>query len=237
MQTFKFIIVFVMCITAPILLLLLTESAVTVHFIWDFANTIGYVASFFILALFVYTGQRRSHQKYSSRFYNNFHRHLGLATLLLVTLHVAILLWFDPVLIEHVKITAPLYMLSGLLAAVLIVILTFSSFQSTRKLIWDKYTSFKFIHGICGIGILLFSAIHIYYSQYYMNSLSKIIILGALTSLITVTYFYFKHSSSRYSNSPLQIKSVTPGLICYGSCFILIGVAFVVNFLINNSQA
>ena len=61
------------------------------------------------------------------------HRDLGLAALALATAHVAILLWREPLLIEHLLPTAPLYMAAGLVGLLALVYLVVAGLWPVRR--------------------------------------------------------------------------------------------------------
>ncbi|MCF7980917.1 MAG: ferric reductase like transmembrane component, partial [Pseudomonadales bacterium] len=100
--------------------------APTTVFLWDWANAIGYLAVALLFLLFVYRGQPQSLPAFSGRFFINFHRDLGILSLIFVGLHMGVLLASAPLLMEHLKPTAPWYMLSGLASAVLLIMIVLS---------------------------------------------------------------------------------------------------------------
>jgi len=137
--------------------------------------------------------------------------------LLLTGLHVGVLLLIEPMLLEHLKLTAPLYMLAGLVASVLILLLVVCSIPLFRKRLWSDYYRFKLIHrwgALLTLGLVFF---HVGSSQFYLNTLLKqglAVMLGAgvlgyylwrryrrIASVSSVTRL--KHSA-RYA-SPLVI--------------------------------
>jgi DMSO/TMAO reductase YedYZ heme-binding membrane subunit len=227
MHTIRFLTFLILVLSASLIVFLIFTPSPSVHILWDWANAIGYIGSGFILMLFIYTGPRRRYQQYASKFYNALHQHLGIIAFVLILLHIGILLLHDPVLIEHLKLTAPYYMLSGLLASVLLAILTISSLQSIRRKIWSKRTSFRSLHAIGGIGVLLLAGIHIINSQYYANTSLKIMVLIAISVLIFSVYLLNKFKRYNFNEPPKQLNSTAPIIISYTSFLILLCVTLV----------
>lgn len=234
MHTIRFITFLVFILTALPAIFLVVDPALSVHILWDWANAIGYIASGLILVLFIYTGQRRRFQKYNSKFYSTLHEHLGIVTLLLVLLHVGILLSNDSILLEHLKLTAPYYMLSGLFASVLLAILAISALQPLRRKIWDRRISFRVLHGVGGMGVLLFTGIHIVNSHYYANTPLKIIILFAISTLVITVYLINKFKRFNFSDPPVQLNTTIPVIICYTSFLLLTCTALLYAYIHNS---
>lgn len=108
---------------APVGIALLRPTPAAIDPAWDWANALGYLGLAVSLLLFVYAGRARAFPPYSGRFFANLHRDLGYIALLLIGAHVVILLVREPLLLEHLKPTAPLHMLAGLLALILLMLL------------------------------------------------------------------------------------------------------------------
>lgn len=61
------------------------------------------------------------------------HRNLGIVALVALVVHVAVLLVREPLLVEHLKVTAPGYMLAGIAAAVLFLFLAIAGAWPVRR--------------------------------------------------------------------------------------------------------
>jgi hypothetical protein len=218
----------VACLAIPAATIFLIAPPPAAELDWDIANAIGYFAAALLLVLFIYSGQRRSFPPFSGRFFIRLHHHLGYAALLLVALHIGVLLIREPILIEHLKISAPGYMLAGLAAAVLVLIITLSSVQVIRRQIWKDYNLFRFIHAMAGIGIVAFTAWHIIGSAWYANSSWKLISWILATFLVCTIYLAGKYRQPAFDTPPVHRARRPAALISYLATLILCFVAIVI---------
>lgn len=157
---------------------------------WDGANAFGFLALACILLLFVYAGRPRNFPPFSGRFFANLHRDLGYLALLFTLAHVLILLVREPLLLEHLKLTAPWYMLAGLAAAVLTLVLVLSSITSLRRGMWRDYHLFRQVHGWMSMAIVALLLYHAWGSAFYLDSplqMGLVLALGAAAVLHYLT--------------------------------------------------
>lgn len=175
------------CLALPIVLIMQMPTAPAVGVVWDLANLLGYLALACCLLLFVYAGRPRHFPPFSGRFFANLHRDLGYIALLLLTAHVGFLLVSEPLLLEHLKPAAPMYMLAGLLASVILLILVVSSIPHWRRRIWPDYHHFKFLHALLAVVCLALACWHTLESHFYLNTGIK----AWIGVLVTVTVFVF----------------------------------------------
>ncbi len=209
-------------------------SPPAISIIWDWANALGYIAACTILFLFIYTGQRRNFPSVSGKFFIDFHRHTGYVILVIITMHAGILLLKDPVLIEHLKITAPYYMLCGLFAFILMLIVTVSSFQSVRKLIWSDYKWFRIIHALIGVLIVLLIYIHIVKSRYYANSDWKTIV-WTITCFLFIGFYVIEKTGDNDINKQVnRINKNTAMYLSYTGGALLCLIAWLIAYIHNS---
>jgi len=153
-------------------------SAPSAGILWDWANALGYSAVGICLWLFIYSG--RSH----------YHRDIGYLALLLIALHILLLLINEPLLIEHLKLSAPWYMLSGLAAVVLMALLVISSLAQFRTPFWSSYAVFQQSHKWLSISICMLIGLHLMGSNYYLNGVWVKVFLALITLVIVVYYLH-----------------------------------------------
>ena len=220
-------VLLVVGLAIPATLFFLVVSPPAAELDWDFANALGYLAAGMFLALFIYSGQRRSFPPFSGRFFIRLHHHLGYAVLLLVLLHVGVLLVREPVLIEHLKISAPTYMLAGLVATILVVLLTLISVQAIRRKLWKNYTLFRFIHAFTGMAILAFTAWHILGSAWYANRFWKLWVWILASVTVCLVYLAGKYRQQAFDIPPTHRARRPAALISYLATLILCSVAIV----------
>ena len=97
-QAIKFSAVLLLCLLTPLLLVSLAPTPQPIYTLWDLANVMGYMVLALALLLFVYRGRAHSFPAFSGRFFANLHRDLGYIAMLLLTGHVVLLLWAEPLL-------------------------------------------------------------------------------------------------------------------------------------------
>ena len=162
---------------------------------WDFANGMGYLALALCLLLFVYAGRARAFPPYSGRFFANLHRDLGYIALLTALAHAGLLLYREPLLLEHLKPTAPLHMLAGLLALLLMFLLVLSSLPRVRRRLWPNYHRFRHLHAVVSVSVVALSFYHVIESGYYLNHLWKIVAMGTIVAAVIMVYALRQHGS------------------------------------------
>jgi hypothetical protein len=221
------LVLLVACLGVPVAVFVLVVSPPPAELDWDIANALGYMAAGMFLVLFIYSGQRRSFPPFSGRFFIRLHHHLGYAVLLLVTLHVGVLLVREPILIEHLKISAPGYMLAGLAAAILVGLITLASVQVIRRKLWKNYTLFRFIHAFTGIGIVAFTAWHIIGSAWYANQSWKLSAWILATVVVCLVYLGGKYRRPAFDIPPTHRARRPAALISYLATVILCCIAIV----------
>lgn len=176
----------VLCL--PLLLLWLVTPQPAAYLLWDLANAIGYIVTALVILLFIFRCQPMSSPPFSGRFFVNLHRDLGYGALALTLLHVAILLFHEPLLVEHLKPTAPGYMLAGLGASILLLLLVILSLPTVRRKLWSDYRRYRTLHLWLALGVMLLLYIHLLGSGYYLNSLWKQLLLVAAACLVLAWY-------------------------------------------------
>ncbi len=221
-------------LAVPLMLLWGIVPAPTTVFLWDWANAIGYLAVALLFLLFVYRGQPQSLPAFSGRFFINLHRDLGVLALIFVGLHMGVLLASEPLLMEHLKPTAPWYMLSGLASAVLLIMIVLSSLPSLRKRVWSDYSVFRKYHLLISVSIIVLLLIHLFGSQYYLNSLWKKLLMILMGCYVLTRYSIQKRRSGyNGSNDNLRKRgnvSVSM-LVSYGSLWVMLLLSFLLVLL------
>ena len=169
----QFYILSVLFLSTPLIIFFLAVPPPPVYLTWDWASALGYLAATMVLLLFLYPIIMYRIPGLSGRFFSDFHRHAGFVIFILAFLHVLIMLIEEPLLIEHIKPTAPAYMLSGLLAWILLALLVIFSLKKTRQKLFKDTGIFRNFHIFGGCLIILLICYHITTSGYYANTLWK----------------------------------------------------------------
>ena len=218
----NFCICFCLILLTPLCIIYFSSPTANTKITWDWANALGYISISIALLLFIFSGKTLPYPKYTGKFFVNFHRDLGFIALILVGLHIAILLITEPVLIEHIKLTAPIYMLAGLLAAILIVFIVFSSIRSYRKKLWKNYQQFRQFHNLLSIITLILIGVHVVISRFYVNHSNKFLLLLILSSIAIFVYTKYKwfKKPQKLMTEKIKIDSKIAAGISYGTLFV-----------------
>ena len=200
---------------------------------WDLANLLGYLALASCLLLFVYVGRPRVFPPFSGRFFANLHRDLGYIALLLVIAHIGILLFSEPMLLEHLKPTAPFYMLAGMVASLILLLLVISSITPWRRRIWPDYRRFKFLHAWLAVACVALSCWHVLVSRFYLNTAIKLVV-GSLAAMAVFGFYLWgrnRWQGSTHGRARIRDTTVYSHRIAYGSFVLLLVVAFAIAVL------
>lgn len=211
-------------LSLPLVLVVQLPRVPAISLVWDWANALGYLGLACCLLLFIYAGRPRVFPPYSGRFFANLHRSLGYVALLLVAAHVGLLLYDQPLLLQHLKLSAPLYMLAGLAALVLLLVLCISSITALRKRIWPDYHRFKMIHAALAIGCVALSGWHIIGSSFYLNSSLKLGVASISVSGLLGYYLYSRlRGADRVRRGPgLRDSAAYSRSLSYGPALLLV---------------
>ncbi len=205
----RFFLFLVFCLVSPLLLVALAAPAPAVGVLWDWANAIGYVGVALVLLLFFYTGRPRAFPPFSGRFFANIHRDLGYVALLLVLVHVGLLLYTEPLLLEHLKPSAPLYMLAGLASTVLFLLLAITSITPLRRRLWPDYHRFRGFHAWLSMAAVVLLLVHIVGSGYYLNTGLKTAILLLVSGVLLGVYIDKRHVHLRHDRSVARLRNTS----------------------------
>lgn len=197
----------VLLLLLPLALLWLFQPAVAVSFWWDWANSVGYLAALLCLVLFVYAGRPKSNPPFKGRFFYNIHRDLGVAALVFTSLHIGVLLCDDALVLEHMKYTAPRYMLAGLLAAVLLLVLGLFSGRKLRLKLWRDYRLFQSSHLVLSLLLLILLAWHLIGASFYLNHALKQMALFGLLTFAMVDFFRHRHRNAHIPGKKLDVST------------------------------
>ena len=201
------------CLSLPLLLVAQWPAAPAAGLAWDLGNALGYLAVATCLLLFVYRGRPRQFPPFGGRFFAGMHRHLGYIALLLATCHVGLLLVAEPLLLEHIKPSAPAYMLAGLLASILLLLLVSTSVTVMRRRIWRDYHRFRWLHGWLAVACLVLLGWHVGGSAFYLNTPAKLAV--ALIAGLVVLGSYHREASLGRQRRPAPRR--IPGATAYAA--------------------
>jgi hypothetical protein len=113
---------------------------------WDVANHSGHGALLLLMALSLSEG--------------HWHRRIACSALALVALHAGLLLATEPLVLRHyLGPVAPLHMLSGLFAGLLLALVLVTAMPAIRRRLHTSFLSFRRIH-VLAASLALAMALH-----------------------------------------------------------------------------
>jgi hypothetical protein len=145
---------------------------------WEAANAFGFIAFSGILVLMA--------NGYSKSGYSHFHRWFGIVIFVSMLIHA---LWFlieDATVLEYLLPGAPVYMVLGISALLISVLITASSFKRPAKVSYVNARTFRYWHNWQAILILVLSALHIAMSGFYFRATWQWVLITALSILCFV---------------------------------------------------
>jgi hypothetical protein len=108
------------------------------------------------------------------------HHRISDCGLVLTVAHTAGYLVAQPLTLEYLLPTAPIYMLAGLLALVLYIVLTLTSLHGPRRHLFPKSRVFQAFHIVVGAVLLFAVVLHLAGSGLFLNTGWKRVIFGVV---------------------------------------------------------
>ena len=194
--------VFFVCLIALVFALaLLGSPTLNGGWIWDGANALGFAA----LAGLLYLSSTPRGARDLKR-----HEQFSYVVAALAAGHAGAFLLTDSASLEYIKPDAPLYMWSGVLALLFIVLTLIVSVVAARMRVFGSYTRFKNGHRALGIVAVVLSSYHIVAAGFYLRHDYQI--LGLVFLGVWVV------TSRALRLSPGQASVASPVLLIITTC-------------------
>lgn len=157
-----------MRVLVPVMLLLLVAAAlgssVGAGARWNLLNGAGFAAC----GLFVYLSWLSASPARQPGL--DAHSDLAVWICLFATVHALGLLLAEPTLLEYLEPGAPLYMIAGVLALLVLLVLTAASYPGPRQRVWRNWPAFRAWHRWLWFGLLLAIAWHVVGAGFYLDT-------------------------------------------------------------------
>lgn len=178
-------------------ILLMAIEANTAGLQWDLLNTMGFLAFGLSLLLFFELGKRRenSQHRFKGLFYINLHRFVAYVVLGLAVGHSIAFLVLEPVTINYILLSAPMYMLAGLAALIVLLVLVLSSETKFRRFLFDQYKRFKYFHAVLAVLYIVLVWVHLAYSKFYLTLSISLAFLSMSVCVSLAAYYLSRRSS------------------------------------------
>lgn len=153
---------------------------------WDALNGIGLASTALLAFLCIETGAARSRPAPQAAFYGRLHRNLGLVAVTGIGIHAIGMALADPVTLEYWKPSAPLYMLAGMAAAVLLMVLAAAALPMPRRTLFGRPPMFRRWHRYGALLVIGLAAWHVLGSGFYLDTRAKQIVFAAIAVALPV---------------------------------------------------
>jgi predicted CXXCH cytochrome family protein len=137
------------------------------NFPWESAQALGLIAALACLLLLLLPVRPRMPDRRTVTLGR--HELLGWVALGCVAAHVALSALSDPVVIEHLRVTTPLYEWAGIGALALLLFLCIPALARLRQKLWSRHRSFQASHVTAGCAALLLTAVHVLTTGRYLH--------------------------------------------------------------------
>jgi len=164
----------------PICVIVFFNASPGLGFSWDFANLMGFFSLVLCGSLFFLTGRPLKRPRFDGKFFMTIHEFLGYALIATATVHITFTIYAEPLVLQELLPSGSWYMLSGLAATILMLLLAILSSPKARKKLFKNHKKFKNIHYIASCLALTLSGLHVFGASYYANSRFKIVFITFL---------------------------------------------------------
>lgn len=117
------------------------------------------------------------------------HELLGWSILIAALGHVGLSLAFDRTVIEHLRLTAPLYEWAGICALLAILVLTVPAAGALRRRLWSGHRNFQALHVAVSCALVALIAVHVVTTNRYLHGPGRVALwlllsIGSLLALL-----------------------------------------------------
>jgi predicted CXXCH cytochrome family protein len=176
---------------------------------WEIAQALGLCAVAGCLILCVLAVRPRVGA--ATAFPLRAHRLLGWLILAAALAHVALLLIADPVVAEHLKLTAPRYEFAGMLALLALVMLTAVSTAPCRARLWPRHRDFQATHVAVACVLILALAVHVLVTGRYVHGRVPALTYTLLSAIVLLALL-----RRRARRSPIRQSPPVAGRLVFG---------------------
>lgn len=182
-QGIFWIIVYILLLSAPLLILFISDRPEGREFWREFSVALGFIGLAVLLLQFVLTARFKTIKApYGADIVYHFHRQISLVSLVLILAHPLLLFIFSPSTLALLNLfSAPWRARAGVTAVVLLLVLIGASLW--RKQLKIEYTQWRIWHGILAIAVVLLVIVHVVLARHYLNT--------PLKQLLWITYGLF----------------------------------------------
>ena len=176
---------------------------------WEIAQALGLCAVAACLILCVLAVRPRAGA--ARAFPVRAHEFLGWSVLAAAVLHVALLLGADHRAVEHLKLSAPRYEFSGILALFTLLFLTVPASAAVRRRVWPRHRNFQAAHVGAACLLVFTLAVHVLGTDRYVHGRAHALAYALLSSGVLLTLL-----RARAQRALARQPSRLPGGLVFG---------------------
>jgi predicted CXXCH cytochrome family protein len=147
---------------------------------WELAQSLGLLSALGTLLLCLLTVRPRSPGTPPLSLRK--HELLGWILLIAVLGHVALSLAFDRAVIQHLRLTAPLYEWAGIGALLALLVLTVPAAGPVRRRLWSRHRNFQASHVAVSCALVPLIAVHVVTTNRYLHGPGRVALWLLLSS-------------------------------------------------------
>jgi len=154
---------------------------------WELAQSLGLLAALCSLLLCLLPVRPRSPGTPPLSLRQ--HELLGWSMLVAALAHVGLSLTLDRAVIEHLRLSAPLYEWAGICALLAILILTVPAAGPMRRRLWSRHRNFQALHVALSCALVALIAVHVVTTNRYLHGTYRVVLwlllcIAALLALL-----------------------------------------------------
>jgi len=136
------------------------------------------------------------------------HRWIAWLTVALATLHIAGAVLADPVAVEYLKPSAPVYQLAGMACALLLLLVSISAGGNVRRWLWRNTGAFQFAHVGAAAVIVVMLTVHVIASNRYTGGWARWLWAAAAAACLASILQPRARSTSGFGGNALGTAAV-----------------------------
>ena len=210
-QGIFWILVYILLVSAPLLILLLGEMPEGREFWREFSVALGFAGLALMSLQFVLTARFKSIKApYGADIVYHFHRQISFVALALILAHPLLLFFFSPSTLALLNIfSAPWRARAGVTAVLLLLVLIGASLW--RKRLKIDYTRWRIWHGILAIAVIALAITHVVLARHYLNTpLKQVLWIGYGIFWVGLLAYIRVLKPVLLLRRPYEIESVLP---------------------------
>lgn len=156
------------------------------------------------------------------------HQGFALVAASLAALHALSFLILDPLLLEHLKLTAPLHMWMAVSSLVLLLLVTGFSFAPWRQRVFGDFRTFRFWHVALTLLVLLSALVHVVETASAFRSSVRVWLLAVLMIGLPTAAMLMRRRSwnPTHTTVPSDINSADATSLRVGLILLSIALAY-----------